>query len=167
MDDIDIEKDNVIRLARKYGFSIKEELVFGEMEYIDLVDQQTQDQELAGLISSIGAVTRILGEKLVYKYQGPSPERNFCKELIRLNKFYTKEEINIMSFQGRNKSFGHNRQNYSIWKYKGGVNCKHRWVSYTVIRNKKGEIIQSVRINNAPGIAGDIAKSSNNFYRFR
>ena len=31
MDDIDIEKDNVIRLARKYGFSIKEQLVFGEM----------------------------------------------------------------------------------------------------------------------------------------
>jgi hypothetical protein len=31
MDDIDIEKYNVIRLARKYGFSIKKKLVFGEM----------------------------------------------------------------------------------------------------------------------------------------
>ena len=142
--DLDIEKDIVIRLARKYGSKIKEELVFGDMEYLNLAED----------------------DEIVYRYEGSSPQRSFCKEMIRLNKFYSREEINLMSLKGKNKSFGHNGNNYSIWKYKGGVNCLHRWVSYTVKRDKNGKVTQSVKINNAVGIAGEIASSSNNFYRF-
>jgi len=141
---INIETDNVLRLARKYGEQIKEELVFGEIEQINLAKD----------------------DEIVFRYEGPSPQRDFCKEMIRLNKFYSRQEINIMSFSGKNKSFGHNGNNYSIWKYKGGVNCLHRWVSYTVKRDKNGKVTQSVKINNAVGIAGEIASSSNNFYRF-
>ena len=141
---INIETDNVLRLARKYGERIEEELVYGEMEYINLAKD----------------------DEIVFRYEGPSPQRSFCKEMIRLNKFYSREEINIMSFSGKNKSFGHNGNNYSIWKYKGGVNCNHRWVSYTVKRDKNGKVTQSVKINNAVGIAGEIASSSNNFYRY-
>ena len=32
-----------------------------------------------------------------------------------------------MSARGVNKSFGHKGRNYSLFKYKGGVNCYHRW----------------------------------------
>ena len=32
-----------------------------------------------------------------------------------------------MSFKGVNKELGHNKQNYSLLKFKGGKNCKHSW----------------------------------------
>ena len=38
---------------------------------------------------------------------------------------YRKEDIDQASFSGVNKSFGHKGQNYSLFKYKGGVNCGH------------------------------------------
>jgi len=37
------------------------------------------------------------------------------------------EDIDQASFQGVNIEFGHNGQNYSLFKYKGGVNCSHVW----------------------------------------
>ena len=42
-------------------------------------------------------------------------------------KFFRKEDIGFMSAKGVNKEFGHNNQNYSIWKFKGGVNCHDVW----------------------------------------
>jgi len=143
--DLDIEKDIVIRLARKYGSKIKEELVFGDMEYLNLAED----------------------DEIVYRYEGNSPQRSFCKEMIRLNKFYTKEEINLMSLKGKNRTFGHNKQNYSIWKYKGGISCRHKWVAYTILRNKRGKITQSVKIGDAKGLAGEKASGKNNFFRFK
>ena len=33
----------------------------------------------------------------------------------------------MMSFRGINKELGHNKQNYSLFKFKGGKNCHHYW----------------------------------------
>jgi len=71
--------------------------------------------------------------KVRYSY-GPirkSPNsRRFCQrmELIsEKNLVFRKEDINMMSFKGVNKELGHKGQNYSLFKYKGGVNCQHYW----------------------------------------
>tara|TARA_E500000081_G_scaffold155186_1_gene194888 strand:- start:1611 stop:3344 length:1734 start_codon:yes stop_codon:yes gene_type:complete len=71
--------------------------------------------------------------KVRYSY-GPirkSPNsRRFCQrmELIsEKNLVFRKEDINMMSFKGINKELGHKGQNYSLFKYKGGVNCQHYW----------------------------------------
>jgi hypothetical protein len=56
--------------------------------------------------------------------------RKFCKhmETFTSNKLvFRKEDINQMSFRGVNKELGHNKQNYSLFKFKGGVNCHHYW----------------------------------------
>lgn len=71
--------------------------------------------------------------KVRYKYiKGTSKtskgkSRDFCSTMLELNKIYRKEDIDIMSFKGVNNSFGHKGQNYSIFRFKGGVNCYHRW----------------------------------------
>lgn len=71
--------------------------------------------------------------KVRYKYiKGTSKtpkgkSRDFCFTMLELNKIYRKEDIDIMSFKGVNNSFGHKGQNYSIFRFKGGVNCYHRW----------------------------------------
>ena len=56
--------------------------------------------------------------------------RKFCKNMMsRTAKgvVYRKEDIDQASFSGVNKSFGHKGNNYSLFKYKGGVNCGHFW----------------------------------------
>jgi hypothetical protein len=40
---------------------------------------------------------------------------------------YRKEDIDNASFQGVNNNFGHNGQNYSLFKFKGGIYCGHYW----------------------------------------
>jgi len=53
--------------------------------------------------------------------------RDFCRKMLSSNKLYRKEDIGFMSAKGVNKKFGHKGRNYSLFKYKGGVNCYHRW----------------------------------------
>ena len=53
--------------------------------------------------------------------------RTFCKTMLSQGKLYRKEDIGMMSARGVNKKFGHKGRNYSLFKYKGGVNCYHRW----------------------------------------
>ena len=38
-----------------------------------------------------------------------------------------KEDIGFMSAKGVNRDFGHKGRNYSIWLYKGGVQCGDVW----------------------------------------
>jgi hypothetical protein len=60
-----------------------------------------------------------------------SPDsRKFCKHMENYtanNVVFRKEDINMMSFRGVNSELGHNRQNYSLFKFKGGKNCHHFW----------------------------------------
>ena len=71
--------------------------------------------------------------KIRYEYSekySSGNSRKFCKNMMgRTAKgvVYRKEDIDQASFSGVNKSFGHKGNNYSLFKYKGGVNCGHFW----------------------------------------
>lgn len=74
--------------------------------------------------------------KVRYKYikgtrkQQKGKSRDFCRMLIDLDKVYRKEDIDIFSFKSNQEKFGlplHKGQPYSVFKFKGGVNCFHRW----------------------------------------
>lgn len=63
------------------------------------------------------------GEWLVrYKYEGPRDEKNrdFCNEILMLDKIYTEEQIKNSL---RNNEFG----TYNIFDFKGSYGCRHRW----------------------------------------
>jgi hypothetical protein len=47
--------------------------------------------------------------------------------LTEKNIVFRSEDVTIMSFRGINKELGHKGQNYSLFKFKGGKNCKHLW----------------------------------------
>jgi hypothetical protein len=56
--------------------------------------------------------------------------RKFCKHMETFTAdsvVFRKEDINMMSFRGVNSELGHNKQNYSLLKFKGGKNCHHWW----------------------------------------
>lgn len=65
-----------------------------------------------------------------YVYAGvtTAKSREFCKKMIAANKIYRKEDIERMSTQVVNEGWGpRGTKFYSIWFYKGGGNCHHRW----------------------------------------
>ena len=55
-------------------------------------------------------------------------QREFCTKMMAANKVYRKEDIIRMGSVGVNKGWGLNgADTYSIWHFKGGGNCHHRW----------------------------------------
>ena len=71
--------------------------------------------------------------KVRYTYQekySSSNSRQFCKTMMGRTGsgvVYRKEDIDSASENGVNNQFGHNGQNYSLFRYKGGVQCGHFW----------------------------------------
>lgn len=64
-----------------------------------------------------------------YYYSGPLDEktRDFCKYLLKLDKVFSEEEIDFMT-----SIIG-----YSVIKYAGSYNCRHRWIKF------RGKIINT------------------------
>ena len=80
--------------------------------------------------------------KVRYRYAqkyNSGNSRDFCVRMMqRTNSgvVYRKEDIDMASFQGVNNKLGHKGQNYSLFRFKGGVNCGHYW-SEQLYRLKK------------------------------
>tara|TARA_R110002020_G_scaffold83616_3_gene207798 strand:- start:12 stop:575 length:564 start_codon:yes stop_codon:yes gene_type:complete len=57
--------------------------------------------------------------------------RSFCKVLVRRTRLSLMRYVDILKLNGANKGMGLNGANvYSVFKWRGGVNCKHIWVKY-------------------------------------
>lgn len=66
--------------------------------------------------------------------------RVFCKDMVanaKMGVVYRREDITQMGEQGINGQFApKGKTNYSIWKFKGGVNCHHNWYRLTYVRKR-------------------------------
>ena len=86
--------------------------------------------------------------KVRYAYspvRNSADSRSFCKKMESLTSskvVFRKEDINMMSFRGVNNVLGHNKQNYSLLKFKGGKNCHHFW-SLQVYKKSSGKKVNS------------------------
>jgi hypothetical protein len=66
--------------------------------------------------------------RYVYAGETTAKSRLFCKKMNEADKIYRKEDILRMSEQAVNKGWGaRGADTYSIWLYKGGGACHHRW----------------------------------------
>lgn len=63
--------------------------------------------------------------------------RDFCRMMHRTKKVFRKEDILKMQKDGVNSRLGHNKQPYSIWLHKGGVNCYDTWERVIYIKKTK------------------------------
>lgn len=69
-----------------------------------------------------------------YKYSGAeSGEREFCNKMLSANKLYRKEDIVNTNSNFVNAGQGHKGLPYDLFLYKGGVNCKHKWLRQTYV----------------------------------
>jgi hypothetical protein len=61
--------------------------------------------------------------------------RPFCKKMVDAKKVYRKEDIISMDTKVVNAGFGKGGSDtYSIWLYKGGARCQHKWLRKTYVR---------------------------------
>ena len=117
-DSDDAENEMLSKELKKGLFSKLVELVSTGDARPNLRDKQDK------VIDGVKFVTR-------YVYAGSEPKdksRDFCNAMMRAKKIYRKEDIIKMGAQAVNKGWGPNgADTYSIWLYKGGGNCHHRW----------------------------------------
>jgi hypothetical protein len=88
--------------------------------------------------------------KIRYRYavgstkqmKGNNKSRPFCENMMSLSRagvVYRLEGIDKASREGVNESLGHNGKPYDLFKFKGGVYCRHKWkkVLYRLKSNTK------------------------------
>jgi hypothetical protein len=80
--------------------------------------------------------------KIRYSYEGRlGAERDFCQKMVSAGRTYRKEDITLAGSKGVNKGFGpQGADDYSIWLYKGGVNCNHFWMRKIYLRRNNKQI---------------------------
>lgn len=155
----------ILKLAEEHG----ETLDYENTVFID--GTQTKFEGVGDYLKGIIGLD-ILGKSNLkkkaetkYRYTGPisNNSRNFCRAMVRLNKIYTRQEIDDMN-RSINTGFRHDGQAYSIFRFKGGVNCKHYWEELEVYKEGRETVVISK--GRADGDAGRIASSSNNYWHY-
>ena len=75
--------------------------------------------------------------KTRYRYSSGISDnsRDFCKKMVKANKVYRKEDIQLMSSQVVNEGWGpEGADTYDVFLYKGGGDCHHYWIRETYLR---------------------------------
>jgi hypothetical protein len=102
---------------------------------VDEIIERTMPEPLSDLTDK---KPKTYEQKIMYSYEGPQDSRNrdFCRRLLTMNKFFSRSDIETMSA----------RLGYSVWDRRGGwwtkpsgehsPSCRHRWVQNFVIRKK-------------------------------
>ena len=124
-----------------------------EWELIDVTEVTDADEELKFNLAYENPNKKSDDDKGVYKIRyryGPNfisnNSRQFCTAMVQESKggvIYRREDIIAMGDAGVNGQFApQGESTYSIWKYKGGVNCHHRWERLTFRRKQvKGKFL--------------------------
>ena len=104
--------------------------------------------------------------RYIYAPQSVSPNsREFCRKMVAANKLYRKEDIIAMDDKAVNPGWGAGGANtYSIWKFKGGGACHHKWMRR--IYKKVGEE-GSIDVNNPNAETISTNASEKEGYRVR
>jgi hypothetical protein len=154
--EIDLSKDMTIQDEKSWIEHLKgkgEIINTDEWELIDVQEVTDADEELRFNLAYDNPSKKSDDDKGVYKIRyryGPdfvsNKSREFCSTMVQEAKsgvIFRREDIIQMGDAGVNGQFAPSGQSsYSIWKYKGGVNCHHRWERLTFRRKQvKGKFL--------------------------
>jgi len=138
-DSVNASADDLIDLGEEINEEEWELVDEREVDY----DQEEALDKMIGLASTGTARPRAKSEQdavkdgvlflVRYQYDGSkSPEREFCRKMMSANKVYRKEDIVALDNRAVNAGFGpEGAATYSIWLYKGGPRCHHKWLRKT------------------------------------
>ena len=161
-EDLTEEQKEMLLWAQHYGEQITENYTY--------IDPSREDFNTIGGIAKAITGLDILGKlgvkrdepaEIKYRYSGPPAERSFCKAMLNLNKLYS--EGDMRQLRGRlsviNPDFGPGGiDSYSVFDYKGSVNCKHYWSKVALFKGPDSDKV--LMIDQGPA-EGDAGKSNN------
>lgn len=137
-----IDGHEYIRIdSREVDYDLEDELD-AELEALNS-PKKTLLSKIVNLVSTGTARPNIKSDqdgavfKHRYRYVGGVSDntRDFCKKMVQLNKIYRKEDIILMGSQAVNEGWGpEGADTYSIWLYKGGGDCHHKWMRETYLK---------------------------------
>ena len=139
---------------------------------VDYDEEENLDKQITNLASTGTARPNAKSEqdgetatavyKVRYQYaplKTQSNSREFCKKMVSAKKIYRKEDIVQMENKSVNKGWGLNgADTYSIWLYKGGGGCHHKWFRKTY-KLKEGAVGVDINSPNADTISTTKARS--------
>jgi len=155
------EEKIVLEWAQECGEQITEDYTFinPEEEFNTVTDVAKAIQGL-DILGKLG-VRQDEPAEIKYRYSGPSAQRNFCKGMLRLNKLYSQDDMDLLEsrLSTVNPGMGpRGRNSYSVFKYKGGVNCVHFWSKIALFKPEGSRRVLMID----QGVAeGDAGKSNN------
>ena len=148
--DKELVENSIVLAAQELGeeHDVKNTTYF---EADDLGNMQFAEDTVAGVADAVKALD-ILSKrdsseeaKIVYKYEGPTPQRKFCRAMIQLSrtKVFSREDIDRMTETGVNAAFNSpiRSGNYDIFKYAGGARCQHHWAEYKMFKGSGNKTI--------------------------
>ena len=125
--EVDLETENDLDAEIESLNNPKEKLSFIEKLATAITGRPNSKSSQDKNVDGIKFITR-------YKYSGDEVgEREFCNKMLKANKLYRKEDIENTDSNVVNAGHGHKGQNYDLFLYKGGVNCKHKWLRQTYV----------------------------------
>ena len=147
--DYDLDDEENTLLSKEIKLSFKDKLVnLVSTGYASPNSKSKQDE----IIDGIQFITR-------YVFAGgmnggkTDTVRPFCANMVAAKKIYRKEDIVRMEQKPVNRGWGPKGSNfYSIWLWKGGGNCYHRWNKQIYVSFAGTKI--DVRSKEAKRIAG-------------
>jgi hypothetical protein len=142
------EKVDDVKLSKK---KTELEIFLEKGEVEDLVNYSIVDENEVDYNEEINLTATISGDPnkgsiqdsknilIRYRYVGnKTPQRSFCKDIMSADKVYRKEDIIALEDKPINRGWGpEGVDTYSIWLYKGGGSCHHKW--NRVIYLRRGE----------------------------
>lgn len=105
-----------------------------------------RDSKQDGKSKQKGQEDKIYLVRYMYAPNRVSPNtREFCRKMIAAKKVYRKEDIVAMTDKVVNAGFGKGGSNtYSVWLYKGGARCQHKWFRRIYARKEGSKSLGNV-----------------------
>jgi len=155
--DLDFES-HVLKLASELGQPIDPEVIYVDAhnEKFVTVSDFLQGIRALDVLDGIAKSSRDAQAEERFRYAGPFGQRTFCQVMKSLNRTYSRNEITAMN--AFNPGFGAGgSRTYSVFDYKGGVNCQHYWERLMIYNDANGRQV----INSLGPVEGDAGKSNN------
>lgn len=151
-------KQTILEWADEYGEELTDDMIFIDesFEFNSATAVKRAVQGL-GILSRLG-INKDNPAETKYKYTGPSggDSRDFCRGMLSLNKMYDDNDMdklrNKLSTLNPGMGRGKGNSSYDVFKYKGGVSCRHFWSKVSVFR-ENGRVVV-IDEGPAEGIAG-------------
>jgi len=130
-------------------------------EFMSVRGYDNPDEVSKALDTGLYKVRYYYSTNFTYK-DGEIVTRDFCQEMVALSKegaLFRYEDIQQMEKDGVNDAFAPaGASRYSVWKYKGGVYCRHAFFRKVFVRKReKGRFLPNDGLKNDRVVTGGVA----------